>query len=191
MPGSAYRPARSSGYGRRRCSSPASGPGAGRWRSARAGAARAQRAVTISTIRSRSQPTRHQPRPRVGRGVVRRAVHSKPQPGPSARRRCQSARPPPSRPAFRILLQAPPQHLRIGVGVSGGNMVQSGSSFSTAASPCEMVSPWKGRRPVSISMRTTPNDHMSLRLSATFPSACCGGHAARGAPGRRRILTMT
>ena len=63
---------------------------------------------------------------------------------------------------------------RIGAGVLGGSVPQSGSARNTAASTCETVSPVNTGLPVSISRSTTPNDQMSLRLSAILPAACSG-----------------
>ncbi len=50
----------------------------------------------------------------------------------------------------------------------------SGSLLMTAASVEAFVSPWNGRRPVSISYSTVPNEKMSERASSRFPSACSG-----------------
>ena len=59
-------------------------------------------------------------------------------------------------------------------GVFAGSAVQSGTSFSTAASTCDVVSPPNTCRPVSISRSTTPNAQRSLRLSTALPAACSG-----------------
>ena len=62
----------------------------------------------------------------------------------------------------------------MGAGVMAGSFVQFGSFIITAAIVSAAVSAAKGRRPVSISTRTTPNAHMSLRRSTRFPAACSG-----------------
>ena len=59
-------------------------------------------------------------------------------------------------------------------GVADGNAVQSGSLLMTATSTSVTSSPWKARRPVSISFSTHPNAQMSARLSMAFPRACSG-----------------
>jgi hypothetical protein len=64
--------------------------------------------------------------------------------------------------------------LRMPAGTSGGSARQSGSSFSTDAIACETVSPSNARRPVSISNRTAPNAHRSVRRSTGRPAACSG-----------------
>jgi hypothetical protein len=51
---------------------------------------------------------------------------------------------------------------------------KSGSVRSTAASVSATSSPSNARRPDSISYRTQPNAHTSLRLSAARPFACSG-----------------
>ena len=50
-----------------------------------------------------------------------------------------------------------------------GTRSHSGSLVSTAASVADTVSPWNMRRPVSISYSSTPNAHISARLSTGFP----------------------
>ena len=50
-------------------------------------------------------------------------------------------------------------------GVDFGSAAQSGSLLMTATSTSVTSSPWKTRRPVSISYSTHPNAQMSARLS--------------------------
>jgi len=57
---------------------------------------------------------------------------------------------------------------------AGGSARQFGSVFSTDANVSEIVAPVNSRSPVSISKTTTPNAHMSARLSTGFPRACSG-----------------
>ena len=64
--------------------------------------------------------------------------------------------------------------MRMFFGVDGGSWSQSGSRSIIRASVSVAVSPSKGRRPVSISYNTQPNDQMSVRRSAGLPRACSG-----------------
>ena len=53
--------------------------------------------------------------------------------------------------------------LRTEDGVPADSNEKSGDVLSTSASTCDMASPTKTGRPVSISKRTTPNDQTSVR----------------------------
>jgi hypothetical protein len=63
---------------------------------------------------------------------------------------------------------------RMAGGVAAGNASQSGSPRKTAANVSDTSSPSKARLPVSVSYRTQPKAHTSLRLSASLPLACSG-----------------
>ena len=59
-------------------------------------------------------------------------------------------------------------------GTSSDSVLTLTSDFITDASVSDTSSPWKARRPVSISNSTHPNAQMSVRLSTVFPRACSG-----------------
>ena len=62
-----------------------------------------------------------------------------------------------------------------------------GVLFRRASKMIGEVGPSNGRDPVTISYRTTPNDHRSLRASTSLAARLFGRHVGDGAHGRARL----
>ena len=91
-----------------------------------------------------------------------------------------------AQPPLRILLSARAISARSAAGVVAGRASSPASSLMIAASVSLIVSPPKGRLPVSISKSTTPNAQMSARRSTAPPARLLGRHVGRRAHDDRR-----